>query len=107
MLPRFVQIFYTHLEDVFLWTGTICFLLLGNYLGRSSTQAVLVLSTLFELHFPLKELCHETAHARELRVNLKRLAQLFQVSRRDRHSEFIALNLGHPRIFFVFGGFLM
>ena len=55
----------------------------------------------------LKELCHETAHARELRVNLKRLAQLFQVSRGDRDSEFIALNLGHPRIFFVFGGFLM
>ena len=55
----------------------------------------------------LKELCHETAHARQLLVNLKRLAQLFQVSRGDRYSEFIALNLGHPRIFFVFGGFVM
>ena len=53
----------------------------------------------------LKELCHETAHARELRVNLKRLAQLFQVSRGDRRSEFIALNLGHPRIVFAFSGF--
>ena len=54
----------------------------------------------------LKELCHETAHARDLRVNLKRLAQLFQVSRGDRHSEFIGLNLGHPRIFFAFSGFV-
>ena len=54
----------------------------------------------------LKELCHETAHARELRVNLKRLAQLFQVSRGDRHSEFIASNLGHPRIFFALSGFV-
>ena len=48
----------------------------------------------------LRELCHETAHARQLRVNLKRLAQLFQVLGENRHSEFIALNLGHPRIFF-------
>ena len=54
----------------------------------------------------LKELCHETAHAREVRVNLKRLAQLFQVSRGYRHSEFIASNLGHPRIFFAFSGFV-
>ena len=54
----------------------------------------------------LKELCHEIAHARELRVNLKRLAQLFQVSRGDRYSELIALNLGHPRIFFAFSGFV-
>ena len=55
----------------------------------------------------LKRLCHETAHARQLRVNLKRLAQLFQVSRDDLHTEFIALNLGHPRIFFAFGGFVI
>ena len=52
----------------------------------------------------IKELCHETAYDRQLRVNMKRLAKLFQVSR---HSKFIALNLGHPRIFLAFGGFVM
>ena len=73
--------------------------------SQHENQNVATIGTLLD-QFMLKELCHETAHARELRVNLKRLAQLFQVSRGDRHSEFIALNLGHPRIFFAFSGFV-
>ena len=52
------------------------------------------LTLIFAQQRNLKELCNETTHARQLRVHLKRLAQLFQVSRGDGHSESIALNLG-------------
>ena len=72
-----------------------------------STTARLARRVFETVRKDLKGLCHETAHARQLRVNLKRLAQLFQVSRDDLHTEFIALNLGHPRIFFAFGGFVI
>ena len=48
-----------------------------------------------------------TAHARQERDNLKRLAQYFQVLQMDLYSEFFALNLGHPGIFFAINSFVI